>query len=83
MIIDNPHVMREVIQETNARFTHPFAEEIYTVEKDRMDSYAARWGQLADRIWKEEYQVKQSAGKAEIASESEDETYTSLIASAV
>jgi MoaA/NifB/PqqE/SkfB family radical SAM enzyme len=55
MIIDNPHVMREVIKETNAQFTHPRAEEIYTVCKERMDTYATRWGKLADRIWKEEY----------------------------
>jgi len=55
MIIDNPHVMREVIQVCNARFTHPGAEEIYTVKKDHMDAYAARWGQLAERVWKEEY----------------------------
>ncbi|MBW1699971.1 MAG: radical SAM protein [Deltaproteobacteria bacterium] len=56
MIIDNPQVMREVIQKTGARFTHPGAEEIYTVHKDKMDAYAARWGELADRIWKTEYQ---------------------------
>ena len=55
MIIDNPHVMRELIKKTNARFTHPGAEEIYTVYKNRMDAYASRWGQLADRIWKEEF----------------------------
>jgi hypothetical protein len=56
MIIDNPHVMRDVIRKTGARFTHPGAEEIYTVNRDRMDAYAARWGRLADRIWREEYQ---------------------------
>jgi MoaA/NifB/PqqE/SkfB family radical SAM enzyme len=55
MIIDNPHVMRDVIQKTGARFTHPGAEEIYTVHGDRMDAYAARWGTLAERVWKEEY----------------------------
>jgi len=55
MIIDNPHVMRQVISKTNARFTHPGAEEIYTIYKDRMDAYAATWGRLADRVWKEEY----------------------------
>lgn len=55
MIIDNPQVMRDVIHETGARFTHPGAEEIYTVHRDRMDVYAARWGRLADRIWREEY----------------------------
>lgn len=56
MIIDNPEVMRDVIQETGARFTHPGAEEIYTACKSKMDAYAARWGRLADRIWEEEYQ---------------------------
>ena len=56
MIIDSPHVMRDVVQKTGARFTHPGAEEIYTIHKDRMDAYAARWGWLADRIWREEYQ---------------------------
>lgn len=55
MIIDNPHVMREVIEETGARFTHPGAEEIYTVHKETMDAYAAEWARLADRIWREEY----------------------------
>lgn len=55
MIIDNPHVMRDVIQKTGARFTHPGAEEIYTVHKGRMDAYAAKWGRLADRVWREEY----------------------------
>ena len=55
MIIDNPHVMRDVIANTGARFTHPGAEEIYTLHKDRLDAYAARWGRLADRVWQEEY----------------------------
>lgn len=55
MIIDNPHVMRKVVAETGARFTHPGAEEIYTVHKDRMDAYAADWAALADRVWQEEY----------------------------
>jgi len=55
MIIDNPRVMRDVIQKTGARFTHPGAEEIYTIHKDRMDTYAVEWGRMADRIWREEY----------------------------
>lgn len=56
MIIDNPEVMRDVIQTTGACFTHPGAEEVYTVRKSEMDAYAAGWGKLADRIWEEEYQ---------------------------
>jgi MoaA/NifB/PqqE/SkfB family radical SAM enzyme len=55
MIVDNPHVMREVIQETNARFTHPGAEEIYTVKKEEIDAYAAKWGRLADAVWEKDY----------------------------
>lgn len=55
MIIDNPQVMREVIEKTGARFTHPGAEEIYTVHRERMDEYAACWAALAERIWREEY----------------------------
>ncbi len=55
MIIDNPWVMRDVITNTGARFTHPGAEEIYTVHKERMDAYASQWAHLANRIWREEY----------------------------
>jgi MoaA/NifB/PqqE/SkfB family radical SAM enzyme len=55
MIIDNPHVMQEVVRNTGARFTHSGAEEIYTTYKDWMDDYASRWGKLADQVWEEEY----------------------------
>ncbi len=55
MIIDNPHVLREVIRENHPYFTHPGAEEIYTVKSKEMDEYAARWGKLADRVWENEY----------------------------
>ncbi|MEO0248669.1 MAG: radical SAM protein [candidate division WOR-3 bacterium] len=55
MIIDNPHVMREIIRETQPYFTHPAAEEIYTARSREMDAYAARFGAFADRIWEHEY----------------------------
>ena len=55
MIIDNPHVMREIIDKIKPYFTHEGADEIYTKLKDKMDEYAERYGILADRIWKEEY----------------------------
>ncbi len=55
MIIDNPHVMREVIAKIKPYFTHEGADEIYTKLADQMDEYAARYGILADKIWKEEY----------------------------
>jgi MoaA/NifB/PqqE/SkfB family radical SAM enzyme len=55
MIIDNPSVLREVIQEIRPYFTHPGAEEIFTTKADEMDAYAARFAELADRVWEEEY----------------------------
>lgn len=55
MIIDNPHVMREIIAEVRPRFTHPGAEQIYTDCKAEMDAYAARYAALADEIWQREY----------------------------
>lgn len=41
MIIDNPHVMRQVIRAINPRFTHPGAEEIYTHKKNDMDKVSS------------------------------------------
>ncbi len=55
MIIDNPHVMREIIQKMKPKFTHEGADEIYTKLKDEMDRYAERYGILADKVWEEEY----------------------------
>ena len=55
MIIDNPHVMRDVIKKNSPSFTHPGAEEIYTIKADVMDRYAREYGTLAERIWKKEY----------------------------
>jgi MoaA/NifB/PqqE/SkfB family radical SAM enzyme len=66
MIIDNPHVMRDVIQKNAPAFTHPGAEEIYTERSDDMDRYAQAYGLLAEKIWAEEYggvsPVGQNAG---------------------
>ena len=55
MIIDNPHVLREIINETKPYYTHQGAEEIFTDKAAEMDAYAARYAVLADRIWEEEY----------------------------
>lgn len=55
MIIDNPHVYRQVIEESGAYFTHPGAEEVVTDMARDMDEYATRFGVFADRVWQEEY----------------------------
>ncbi len=61
MIIDNPHIYREVIEECGAYFTHPGAEEVVTDMAKDMDAYANRFGVYADKVWQEEY-VSQRAG---------------------
>lgn len=55
MIIDNPHVFREVIEESGAYFTHPGAEEIVTDMAKDMDAYATKFGVFAEKVWQEEY----------------------------
>lgn len=55
MIIDNPHIFREVIEESKPYFTHPGAEEIVTQMKEEIDQYASRYAVFADKIWREEY----------------------------
>lgn len=69
MIIDNPERYREVIEETRPYFTHPGAEEVVTRMKDELDAYAARFAQLADRVWREEY-LKQPTPTTQCASTS-------------
>ena len=68
MIIDNPHVMRELIEETKPYFTHLGAEEIYTTKSHEMDAYAERFAQFADWVWENEYikgQARPSIQEAE------------------
>ncbi len=55
MIIDNPHIYREIIEKTKPYFTHKGAEEVVTRMKDDLDRYAARFGTFADKVWREEY----------------------------
>ena len=55
MIIDNPHIFREVIEESKPYFTHKGAEEIVSQMKEEIDAYAARYAVFADKVWREEY----------------------------
>jgi len=63
MIIDNPHVMRELIEETNPYFTHLGAEEIYTTKSHEMDAYAEHFAELADWVWQNEYIDEQTKSR--------------------
>ncbi|HHV62373.1 MAG TPA: radical SAM protein [Firmicutes bacterium] len=74
MIIDNPHILREVVRETGAHPTHDGAETVITNLADALDSYAESYGRVADPVWATEYpegreqaraaqQLEVSAGK--------------------
>ncbi len=69
MIIDNPHIYREIIEETKPYFTHKGAEEVVTKMKDELDAYASRFGAFADKVWREEY-LKQPSVSTSCASSS-------------
>jgi MoaA/NifB/PqqE/SkfB family radical SAM enzyme len=53
MIMDHPHILREVCQMPGVRFTHEGAEQIITDFASEIDKYAAKWGTLADKAWSE------------------------------
>jgi MoaA/NifB/PqqE/SkfB family radical SAM enzyme len=55
MIIDNPEIAREIIGTVKPRFTHPGAEEIYTVRAGELDEYARRYAEFIEPIWEKEY----------------------------
>lgn len=54
MIIDHPHILREVVAECGARATDVGGEKLLTEKAAGLDDYARRWGEIADRAWEQE-----------------------------
>ncbi len=54
MVIDHPHILREVVSQSRAHPTHPGAEAILTQFADDLDRYAGVYGKLADALWSEQ-----------------------------
>lgn len=54
MIIDNPHVFRDVCRKCGAYGTHEGAEDVRTKIKEELDDYGRRVRALFDPIWAEE-----------------------------
>jgi len=54
LIIDHPHLLRQVVEESGAHPTHPGAETILTQFSGEMKEYALAYGKLADDLWKEQ-----------------------------
>ena len=54
-IIDNPHVLRDIVAETGAYATHDGAETVVTDLAKQLDDYSCAYGRIADKVWNEEY----------------------------
>ena len=54
-IIDNPHVLRDIVAETGAYATHEGAETVVTDLAKQLDAYSCAYGKIADKVWNEEY----------------------------
>jgi MoaA/NifB/PqqE/SkfB family radical SAM enzyme len=54
-IIDHPHILRRVVEQTGARPTHYGAESLVRDCSAGLDRYAAAYGELADKLWKEQF----------------------------
>jgi len=54
-IIDNPQILRDTVREGGAHPTHKGSESIITTLAPAIDEYAKKYGEIANRAWKEEY----------------------------
>lgn len=54
MVIDHPHILRDLIGQSGAHPTHPGAEGILTQFAGDLDRYALAYGKLADALWSEQ-----------------------------
>lgn len=55
MIIDHPENYREVCSMPGVYFTHDGAENIVTNFCGKIDDYAVKWGNIAEKVWNEEH----------------------------
>ena len=61
MIIDHPHVLRELVREYQPRATHPEAEGVLHELREDLDSYAAAYAAISDPVWEREYEMTDEA----------------------
>lgn len=54
MIIDHPHILREVVREIGAHPTHQDAQTVLDPLAPDLDRYAETYGKLADDLWREQ-----------------------------
>lgn len=49
------NILRQVVAKCGAHATHPGGETVITELKEALDDYARRYGEIADKVWQEEY----------------------------
>jgi MoaA/NifB/PqqE/SkfB family radical SAM enzyme len=54
MIIDHPHILREVVAESGAVSTDGTSHALLDEKAQGLDEYAQRYGELAEKAWAEE-----------------------------
>ena len=64
-IIDNPHILRDIIAETGAYPTHDGAETVIGCLAKPLDRYASDYKEIADKVWEDEY-VPEEEGEAAV-----------------
>jgi MoaA/NifB/PqqE/SkfB family radical SAM enzyme len=60
LIIDHPHLLRQIVNECGALPTHPDADGLLTTLAEDLDQYALIYGKMADELWQEQLQVDAS-----------------------
>ncbi len=58
LLIDHPEQGREIALKHARYFTHPQAEQFFTEFSQAIDAYAKRYGEIAERAWQEQKQLK-------------------------
>lgn len=59
-IIDNPKMLKEIIEESNAKPTQVNADETPAEFAEKLEPYAGNWGKIADKMWDELHPAKES-----------------------
>ena len=65
MIIDHPHILREVVRRSGARPTYKGGGALLREAAADLDAYAAEWGALADAEWSAEGSADHEAAARE------------------
>lgn len=56
MIIDHPHILREIVAESGARSTDGGGETLLVEHAAALDAYARRYAELAEPAWQQGYE---------------------------